>query len=172
MLVAVRSAVACRQTPTMPSSTSEVEHADEQQERAGHRHADEAADLLHLAGFALTTALAANAMAIGEHEHDGRVAEREEEADAERPLALLQQEADGVVDRRDVVGVERVAQPEHVGDEAEADERRMGARVVEVQAPARDVQGRDEAVEAGEPPPLARREREARFAPRAPSTSR
>ncbi len=41
------------------------------------------------------------------------------------PLAFLQHEPYGVVDRRDVIGVEGVAQTEHVGDEAEPDQRRM-----------------------------------------------
>ena len=51
-------------------------------------------------------------------EHDRRVPEREEEADAERPLAVGHQLARGVVDRADVVGVERVAQAERVGGDA------------------------------------------------------
>jgi hypothetical protein len=43
-----------------------------------------------------------------EHEHDRGVPEREEEPDAQRPLAFRHQLASGVVDRGDVVGVERV----------------------------------------------------------------
>ncbi len=93
---------------------------------------------------------AANDDGDRQHEHDGRVAEREEEPDAERPPAFLQQEAHGVVDRGDVIGVERVAQAEHVRDEAEPDERRMARRVVQVQPPAGDVQQRDDAVQDGE----------------------
>ena len=89
-----------------------------------------------------------------EREHDRRVAEREEEADAERALALLEQLAGGVVDRRDVVGVERVPQPERVGERAEARERRVAARVVEEEAPAGEVQQRDRAGEAAEAQPL------------------
>ena len=68
--------------------------------------------------------------------HDRRVAEREEEADAERPLALLQQLPGRVVDRRDVVRVEGVAQAEGVREHAEAGERRIRARVPDEQAPA------------------------------------
>ena len=59
-----------------------------------------------------------------EHEDDRRVPEREEEADAQRPLALGHQLARRVVDRRDVVGVEGVAQPERVGGDADADGER------------------------------------------------
>ena len=54
-----------------------------------------------------------------EHEHDGRVTEREEEADAERTPAVGQQLARRVVDRRDVVGVERVTEAERVGRDSE-----------------------------------------------------
>ena len=56
-----------------------------------------------------------------EREDDRGVPEREEEADAERPLAVGHQLARRVVDRRDVVGVEGVAQPERVGGDADAE---------------------------------------------------
>jgi hypothetical protein len=49
------------------------------------------------------------------------VSEREEEAGAERPLAFGHQLASRVVDRGDVVGAERVAEPERVGRDPEAD---------------------------------------------------
>ena len=45
----------------------------------------------------------------GQHHH-GRMAEREEEADRDRPLALLHQLARDVVDGGDVIGVDGVAQ--------------------------------------------------------------
>ena len=100
------------------------------------------------------------------HEHDRRVPEREEKADTERLLALLQHEADGVVDRGDVVGVERVPQPEHVRDEAEPDQRRVVRRVVQIQTPADDVQRGDEPVEPGEAQPFGGRERQVGPLPR------
>ncbi len=46
--------------------------------------------------------------------------------DAQRPLALAHQLAGRVVDRRDVVGVERVAQAERVGGHPDADRERPG----------------------------------------------
>ena len=61
----------------------------------------------------------------GEREDDRRVAEREEEADAERPLAFLEELPRRVVDRGDVVGIERVAQTERVGEHAEPGQRRI-----------------------------------------------
>ena len=64
-------------------------------------------------------------------EDDRRVAEREEEADAERPLAFVHQLARRVVDRRDVVGIEGVAESERVGGDPDADrERPRGAEAV------------------------------------------
>jgi hypothetical protein len=56
----------------------------------------------------------------GEREHDTRVPEREEEADAERLVLVVVGEelARRVVDRRDVVGVERMPQPERVREHA------------------------------------------------------
>ena len=61
----------------------------------------------------------------GRDHHDGRVAEREEEADAERALALLHQLSRHVVDGRDVIRIDRVAQAERIGEERRADEHRI-----------------------------------------------
>ena len=55
-------------------------------------------------------------------------------------LPCCEQLARGVVDRRDVVGVEGVAEAERVGEHAEPGQRRIAARVEEEQTPAGDVQ--------------------------------
>ena len=47
------------------------------------------------------------------------MAEREEQADGDRPLALLHEFARGIVDGGDMVGVDRVAQAEGIGEQAE-----------------------------------------------------
>ena len=60
----------------------------------------------------------------GEH-HDRGMAERKEEADRKRLLALLHQLAHDIVDGGDVVGIEGVAQAEHVGEERRAKEGRL-----------------------------------------------
>ena len=76
-----------------------------------------------------------------------------------------QQLAGGVVDRGDVVGVERVPQPEGVGQHADADveDRVVAAEVVvlrhdqaEQDAESDDVQQDDEADHAAERTPVAR----------------
>jgi hypothetical protein len=56
-----------------------------------------------------------------DRDDDRGVAEGEEEADAQRPLALVHQLAGGVVDGGDVVGVEGVPHAEGVGEHRDAD---------------------------------------------------
>ena len=102
-----------------------------------------------------------------EREHDARVPEREEEPDAQRALAVVHQLARRVVDRRDVVGVEGVAQAERVGGDPDADAE--GAAVPEVVVVRRDdgeqqeeadaVQGGDRRGEDGRAAPFGGRER-------------
>jgi hypothetical protein len=55
------------------------------------------------------------------------VAQREVEPNAERGSVLSHEFADGVVDRRDVVGVEGVTQAQRVGEKSYAQQRRMRA---------------------------------------------
>src|SRR5204863_7891983 len=85
-------------------------------------------------------------------EDDHGVAEREEEADAERPLALAHQLAGGVVDRADVVGVERVTEPERVGRDADAESEDPAQG--EERGEADHVQQQDHRAEPCQPPPL------------------
>ena len=60
-----------------------------------------------------------------ESDDDGRVAEREEEPDGDRPPPFLHQLAGDVVDRRDMVGVEGMPQPEAVSEEGRAKKKRI-----------------------------------------------
>ena len=57
-------------------------------------------------------------------DHDGGVAEREEEAGRDGPLVLLHELADDVVDGGDVVGVHRMADAENIGEKRGAQQRR------------------------------------------------
>ena len=95
-----------------------------QRKLPGHTCAEQAAEVLQL-GQVCVTAAAAKAMQ-SQGQDDGRVAEGEEKSDAERLLPLLEHQADGIVDGRDVVGIERMAQAEHVRHEAEPNQRRDG----------------------------------------------
>ena len=70
----------------------------------------------------------------GQREHDGGVAEGEEEADAQRPLAVVDQLAGGVVDGGDVVGVERVPHAQGVGQDPGPEAEDLGSGDVVVPA--------------------------------------
>ena len=151
----------------MSSSTSRLRTPISEQERAGDRGADVAAEVLE-AGDPRVDRLRRDREAGGEREDDRRVAEREEEADAHRALAVLQELARRVVDRGDVVGVEGVTQAERVRERAQAGERRVVARVVEEQAEAEQVQEEHAAGEPSETRPLGRAQR---LSPGAPTAS-
>src|SRR5579875_695158 len=89
------------------------------------------------------------------------MAKREEEAHAQRMLATLDNKPRAVIDSRNMVGVEGVAQTEAVGECARAGvDRTEAAGVVEKESPAKQVQQTDEAVHGREPPNLAAREGE------------
>src|ERR1700691_1650270 len=90
----------------------------------------------------------------GQKEDNGRMAEREEESEPERPLALLQQIARRVIDGRDMVGIEPVAKTEKVRGEPKTDECRKACRIVEIQRAPTDMQQPDQAVEKRQAPPL------------------
>jgi hypothetical protein len=83
----------------------EIEIADCDEEGAGDRRAGDRRRPLESA-----EAADAEHYEQPEREHDRRMAEREEEPDAQRSLSLAHQFARAVVDRCDVVGVERVTQ--------------------------------------------------------------
>ncbi len=77
------------------------------------------------------------------------MAEREEEADADRPLALLHQLARHVVDRRDMVGIDGVAQTERIGQESGADQHGIVAKCDQRPDPRQNIGGDQQAVNAG-----------------------
>ena len=78
----------------------------------------------------------------GRQHDDGRMAEREEEAHGHRPLALGHQLAGDVVDGGDVVGVDRVAQAEAIGQERRAQKDGMSVECRQRPQPGGDI-GRD-----------------------------
>jgi len=83
-----------------------------------------------------------------DRDHDRGMPEREPEADAQGSFALVHQLAGGVVDRRDVVGVERVSEPQRVREAGHADPEALVVR--------RD----DEQDEHGEPDDVQRGDRD------------
>ena len=68
--------------------------------------------------------VAVTAIATDSADDDRRVPEREEQSDRDRTLPLLHQLARHVVDRRDVVGIDRVPQPERIRQQRRAQQQR------------------------------------------------
>ncbi len=110
-----------------PEQDHDVDRGDHVEEGAGDERADPVGHLVQVRAVVLDRPVEradADREQEREREHDRRVPEREPEADAQRALALAHQLARRVVDRRDVVGVERVPQPERVRRHADPDRER------------------------------------------------
>ena len=88
-------------------------------------------------------------------EYDARMTQRKKEPDAQRLLTLLQHITNGIVYRRDMIGVESMTQPEQISDDTESDQGRVARRIVHIQAPPEDVEKGDETVEAAQTRPFA-----------------
>jgi len=68
------------------------------------------------------------------------VTEREEQPDADGSLAVLHELPGRVVDGRDVVGVERVAQPEGVSEAAQRQDRGVAVAIEDQESPSGDME--------------------------------
>src|ERR1700692_2433351 len=93
----------------------QIEYSNDPQERPGDARTDHAAKILENGQLSLDCRGRVGDR-NSENHYDGRMAEREEKSNAQRLLSLLQHKAHGVIDRRDVVSVEGMAQTEHVCD--------------------------------------------------------
>jgi hypothetical protein len=82
--------------------------------------------------------------------HDARVAERKEQSDRVRAAAFLHQLADHIVDRRNVVGVDGVPQPENVGEQGGPQQGRLAGESGERPEPGDDIGGDEQRVDTGE----------------------
>ena len=121
-------------TPQLPvhaddvDEDHEVQNADQDEESAGHERAYRSADVPKLpvvSHHTLDERLDRKPKGNRDQQDDGGMTQREKEPDTDRLLSALQQLARRVVDRRDVVGVERVAKAERVRQAAEREERWM-----------------------------------------------
>ena len=86
-----------------------------------------------------------------QEDHDRRVAERKEEADADRALALLHELARDVVDRRDMIGVDRVAQAERIGEQRRSEQDRPIAEGDERPEPDENIAADQHGVDSDQP---------------------
>ena len=84
----------------------------------------------------------------GEADDDGRMAEREEKADADRALAFLHQLARHIVDGGDVIRVEGVPEAEAVGEKGGPEQQREIAEGDERPHPRGDVGGDQQDINA------------------------
>jgi hypothetical protein len=84
-----------------------------------------------------------------------RVAEREEEAYGDRPLAVLHQLLRDIVDRHNVVGAEGMAEAEAVGEARCAEQHRRITEGDQRPSPRRDVAGNEQPIDRRDPGPDA-----------------
>ena len=67
------------------------------------------------------------------------MADREPQPDCDRTLAVLHQLAGDVIDRRDMVGIDGMAQPERVGQRCRSEQQRIVAEAEIGPQPDRDI---------------------------------
>ena len=79
------------------------------------------------------------------------MAEREHQPQSHWPLTLLHQLARDVVDRRDVVGVDRVPQAEAVGEERSSQQHGIMPERENRPGPGGDVDGEQQGIDAEDP---------------------
>ena len=97
-----------------------VAGAEDEEEGSGHTGADDAADLLEVVEPVAQGARGRSYHDAGDDD-DGRVPQAEEGADRHGALARRDQAACHQVDGGDVVGVQRVAEAERVGEDGRGD---------------------------------------------------
>ena len=93
---------------------NDVEDCDGEQEQRRDAGADDSANLLHRIESRRKRRRGEGDADRHEH-HDGRMAERKEKSNADWALPLLHKLSGDVVDRRDMIGIDRVAQTERKG---------------------------------------------------------
>src|SRR5215472_8031272 len=88
---------------------------------------------------------------------DERVAKRKKQSGRDRPFAFLHQLTHDVVDCGDVVGIDGMTQPEHIGKERGAEKCRMGRKRDKGPGPDRGVERKKQEINSRDLAPLIRR---------------
>ena len=130
----------------------EIGDRDDEQKQRRRRGSDDAADLAVGHQFRAQRVRGQRHRKRSDHD-DGRMPEREEEADRDRPLALLHQLARHIVDRGDMVGIDRMAQPEAIGQHRGADQDRLMRERDEGPDPGGQIAGNEKGVDRNDPCP-------------------
>ena len=148
-----------------PHHGEQVRQSDEDEEGARDDGADQAQRLQQRRTLVLHRAhdrTNSDRQQERQAEHDAGVAQGKPETCGQRPRALADQLAGGVVDYGDVVGVERMPHPEQVGrhPESDAEDARRSQRDVlrrhpeDQHAPAKYVERQDNTAHRGDRRPI------------------
>jgi len=124
----------------------EVDHRDGEEKNHRNQRANQGAGL-DQSGKAPLKAARRQGDQSGGRNHDGRVAKGKEEPDSNRPLALLHQFACDVVDRGDVVRIDRMSQPKAVGNKRRCQQQGVAVKRREGPNPGEQVRGDQDHVE-------------------------
>ena len=127
-----------------------VGDGDSEQKQRRHQRADHPADAGEVVEPRLKRSGGDRDCNRQQH-HDGRMAEREEEAYRDRALSFLHQLAGHVVDGGDMIGVECVAQAERVGEHRRAEQDRVAAKRRQRPKPSDDVRPDQQDIYADHP---------------------
>jgi hypothetical protein len=111
-----------------------------EQERGGNRGADRAAGFDQAWKMRLNSAGGQRDRCRGDDDHRG-MPEREEKTDADRAFPLMHQLAGGVVDRRDMIGVDCMAQPKAIRQERGPKQHRVAAKCSNRPKPGAEISG-------------------------------
>ena len=146
-LLLVDRLAAARPAKTAPDAAQddEIDGGDGEQEKRRSAGADDAADFFEFGKAALQRERRRRDRR--DRKRNGqRMAEREEQADRIRPLAFLHQLAHHIVDGGDVVGIDGMAQAEHISQEGGAKQRRPSGERNQGPGPDQRVGGQQQRV--------------------------
>ncbi len=124
-----------------------VHQRDGEQEGGGDNGADDAAEILQGQKLCLD-GKGGDRHHRRQRHHDAGMAEREEQADADRALTLLHQLAGDIVDGGDVVGIDGVAQTEAIGQKGGAEQHRVVVEADHRRQPSQHIGGDENAINA------------------------
>jgi hypothetical protein len=138
--------------PPHRGEDDDVGDRDGEQEQRRHQRADNSAEAFE--GIETTLQFGrCDCDCDGERDDDRRMAEREKQADPHRAAAVLHQFAGHVVDRRDVIRVERVSQAKTIGERSRAEEDRIIVEGDNRPQPRGGVEDEQEGIDRDDPAP-------------------
>ena len=148
ILVDIRSAVAhAHKRAINGRQDNDVDDGNAEQKQSRDQRADDAAHHARPVHAVLQGKRGRGNGRRAQH-HDGRVPQRKHEAYRDRPLSLLHQLARHVVDGGNVIGIDRVAQAEAVGQQRRAQQQRIMAKRHDRPQPGRHVERKENPVDA------------------------